>query len=49
MSNTMLAEPETQAVADDGGDVVMQIPPKFAQSPRIQRLAQRSRDLAIGG
>jgi pyruvate-formate lyase len=49
MSNAMLAEPETQAVAGDCGDVVMQVPPKFAQSPRIQRLAQRSRDLAISG
>jgi pyruvate-formate lyase len=29
--------------------VVMTAPPKFAQSPRIQKLAQRSRDLAISG
>ena len=27
--------------------VTMQAPPKFVQSPRIQKLAQRSRELAI--
>lgn len=30
-------------------DVVMKIPPKFVQSERIQKLAQRSRELAISG
>ena len=30
-------------------DVVMKVPPKFIQSPRIQKLAQRSRELAISG
>lgn len=30
-------------------DVGMKIPPTFIQSPRIQRLAQRSRELAISG
>ena len=34
--------------APDSG-VVMRAAPKFAQSPRIQRLAQRSRELAISG
>jgi formate C-acetyltransferase len=29
--------------------VVMNVPPKFMQSPRIQKLAQRSRELAISG
>ncbi|MBN1937289.1 MAG: hypothetical protein JW934_21700, partial [Anaerolineae bacterium] len=29
--------------------VVMRVPPKFDQSPRIQRLAQRSRELALSG
>ena len=29
--------------------VVMRVPPKFVQSPRIQRLAQRSRELALSG
>ena len=29
--------------------VVIQALPKFVQSPRIQRLAQRSRELAISG
>ena len=29
--------------------VVMKAPPKFIQSPRIQKLAQRSRELAITG
>ncbi|MCU0520165.1 MAG: hypothetical protein MUF84_05695 [Anaerolineae bacterium] len=29
--------------------VVMKVPPKFVQSPRIQILAQRSRELAISG
>lgn len=29
--------------------VVMKAPPKFIQSPRIQKLAQRSRELAISG
>ena len=29
--------------------VTMQAPPKFIQSPRIQKLAQRSRELAISG
>ncbi|RPJ52089.1 MAG: hypothetical protein EHM21_01100 [Chloroflexi bacterium] len=29
--------------------VVMKVPPKFIQSPRIQKLAQRSRELAISG
>ncbi|HEY3340725.1 MAG TPA: hypothetical protein VGK81_01855, partial [Anaerolineae bacterium] len=29
--------------------VVMNVQPKFVQSPRIQKLAQRSRELAIGG
>jgi len=30
-------------------DVVMKVPPKFIQTPRIQKLAQRSRELAISG
>lgn len=30
-------------------NVVMKVPPKFFQSPRIQLLAQRSRELAISG
>lgn len=30
-------------------DVVMKVPPKFIQTPRIQQLAQRSRELAISG
>lgn len=29
--------------------VIMKAPPKFIQSPRIQKLAQRSRELAISG
>ncbi|MDF1516293.1 MAG: pyruvate formate lyase family protein, partial [Anaerolineae bacterium] len=32
-----------------GSGVVIKAPPKFIQSPRIQRLAQRSRELAISG
>jgi formate C-acetyltransferase len=36
------------ASPSDAG-VVMHAPPKFVQSPRIQRLAQRSRELAISG
>jgi pyruvate-formate lyase len=32
-----------------GAGVVMKAPPKFMQTPRIKRLAQRSRDLAISG
>jgi len=38
----------TQTLAPDTG-VVMHAPPKFVQSPRIQALAQRSRELAISG
>lgn len=30
-------------------DVVMRVPPRFIQSERIQKLAQRSRELAISG
>ena len=30
-------------------DVVMKCPPRFVQSPRIRKLAQRSRELAISG
>lgn len=47
MSNVMLAEVETRDAAC--GDVVMQVPAKFVQSPRIQQLAKRSRELAISG
>jgi formate C-acetyltransferase len=38
---------ETSQAICDG--VVMKVPPKFTQSPRIQKLAQRSRELAISG
>jgi len=31
------------------GEVMLKVPPKFIQSPRIQKLAQRSRELAISG
>jgi len=49
MSNAMLAEVETRDAACACGDVVMQVPAKFVQSPRIQLLARRSRELAISG
>ena len=34
---------------EPGSGVVMKAPPRFIQSPRIQKLAQRSRELAISG
>jgi formate C-acetyltransferase len=47
MSDTMLTEATTSDASER--DVVMHEPPKFVQSERIQRLAQRSRELAITG
>ncbi len=51
MSNATLAEVDVapKATGADSDHVVMQEPPRFVQSPRIQRLAQRSRELAISG
>lgn len=39
----------TAAAPGVGQGVVMAAPPKFVQSPRLQQLAQRSRELAISG
>ncbi len=49
MSNAIVAEPKTACPAVRGDGVVMQVPSPFVQSPRIRKLAQRSRELAIGG
>lgn len=39
----------SQVATNGRAGVVMKAPPKFIQSPRIQKLAQRSRELAISG
>jgi formate C-acetyltransferase len=50
-SDGAVRDPSDGAVLRDVATrtVVMRAPPKFVQSPRIQRLAQRSRELAISG
>jgi pyruvate-formate lyase len=48
----MLTETVIDNAAQNGiftNNVMLKVPPKFIQSPRIQKLAQRSRELAISG
>ncbi len=57
METVLVHDQDIENVTDDNRannlerdtGVVMQAPPKFIQSPRIQKLAQRSRELAISG
>ena len=52
MSDVLVRESIVDDLAEmqmETSGVVMKAPPKFVQSPRIQRLAQRSRELAISG